>query len=141
MFDATGKEDTLKGEYRSDIFVSRLTKGEWSLTSPLDERYNSVYHDVINCFSADGSLVYMSQSQDMFFDYGDIFMNNFFEENGTTENFKLPNPINSTDWDGDVFLFNNNIMFLSSDRNGGYGGKIFIFLRKIKKENGVLQPI
>ncbi|MFT6936746.1 MAG: hypothetical protein ACJA1N_001045, partial [Saprospiraceae bacterium] len=123
MFDAEGKEDTLKGDYRSDIYVSRLTKGEWSLTSHLDERYNTVYHDVINGFSKDGSLVYMSQSQDMFFDYGDIYMNNFFKDNATAENFKLPYPINSNDWDGDVFFFNNTVMLFSSDRKGGYGGK------------------
>lgn len=130
MFDAEGKEDTLKGDYRSDIFVSRLTKGEWSLTAPLDERYNTVYHDVINGFSKDGGLVYMSQSQDMYFDYGDIYMNNFFEENATTENFKLPNTINSNDWDGDVFFFDNNVMFFSSDRKGGYGGKDIYVTKK-----------
>jgi outer membrane protein OmpA-like peptidoglycan-associated protein/tetratricopeptide (TPR) repeat protein len=133
MFDAQGKEDTLKGDYRSDIFVSRLTKGEWSQTVPLDERYNTVYHDVINGFSKDGSSVYMSQSKDMYFDYGDIFMNNFFEATTTTENFKLPNTVNSIDWDGDVYFFDNNVMFFSSDRKGGYGGKD-IYVTKRDKE-------
>lgn len=124
MFDENGKEDTLKGNYRSDIYVSRLSKGEWTMTTSLDERYNTVYHDVINCFSKDGGLVYMSQSKDMYFDYGDIYMNNFFEEEGaSTESFKLPEPVNSYDWDGDVFFFNNNTMLISSDRKEGYGGK------------------
>jgi outer membrane protein OmpA-like peptidoglycan-associated protein/tetratricopeptide (TPR) repeat protein len=130
MFDTEGREDTLKGEYRSDIFVSRLTKGEWSQTVALDERYNTVYHDVINGFSKDGSLVYMSKSKDMYFDYGDIYMNNFFEATTTTENFKLPNTLNSNDWDGDVFFFDNNVMFFSSDRKGGYGGKDIYVTKK-----------
>lgn len=131
MFDENGKEDTLKGEHRSDIYVSRLSKGEWTLTTALDERYNTVYHDVINCFSKDGGLVYMSQSKDMFYDYGDIYMNNFFEEEGTTtESFKIPEPVNSYDWDGDVYFFNNNTMLISSDRKGGYGGKDIYISRK-----------
>lgn len=133
MFNAEGKEDTLKGEHRSDIYVSRLTKGEWTSTIPLDERYNTVYHDVINGFSKDGGLVYMSQSKDMYFDYGNIFMNNFFEENATTENFEMPNPINSYDWDGDVYFFSNTVMLFSSDRQGGYGGKD-IYITKKNKE-------
>ncbi|MFK7950552.1 MAG: OmpA family protein [Saprospiraceae bacterium] len=131
MFDEEGKEDTLKGDYRSDIYVSRLSKGEWTMTTALDERYNTVYHDVINGFSKDGGLVYLSQSKDMYYDYGDIYMNNFFEEEGaTTESFKLPEPINSYDWDGDVFFFNNNTMLMSSDRKSGYGGKDIYISKK-----------
>ena len=131
MFDEEGKVDTLKGDYRSDIYVSRLSKGEWTMTTPLDERYNTVYHDVINGFSKDGALVYMSQSKDMYYDYGDIYINNFFEkEEIVTESFKLSTPINSYDWDGDVFLFNHNIMLISSDRKGGYGGKDIYISKK-----------
>ncbi len=133
MFDEMGKEDTLRGEYRSDIYVSRLTKGEWTSTAALDVRYNTVYHDVINGFSKDGGLVYLSQSMDMYFDYGDIYMNNFFEDNSTTENFKIPDPINSFDWDGDVHFFNNSIMVFSSDRQGGYGGKDIYIAKKDKE--------
>lgn len=133
MFDAEGKEDTLKGEYRSDIYVSRLTKGEWLATAPLDERYNTVYHDVLNCFSADGSLVYLSQSKDMYFDYGNILMNNFFENTEASESFELPSPIKSYDWDGDAYFFDNRVMLFSSDRPGGFGGKdIYIIKRDLE---------
>lgn len=134
MIDAEGKTDTLKGDYRSDIYVSRLIKGEWTATAPLDERYNTVYHDVISDFSKDGSIVYYTQSQDMFFDYGELFMNNFLEGE-TSKPFKLPNPINSYDWEGDAYFFNDNIVVFSSDRKGGYGGKDLYIARKNKEGN------
>lgn len=129
MIDAEGKVDTLKGDYRSDIYVSRLIKGEWTATAPLDERYNTVYHDIISDFSKDGNIVYYIQSKDMYLDYGELYMNNFLDEETSTP-FKLPSPINSYDWDGDAYLFNDNTVVFSSDRKGGYGGKDLYISRK-----------
>lgn len=129
MRDITGEPDTLAGDYRSDIYVSRLIKGEWMATAPLDERYNTIYHDVISDFSRDGSIIFYSKSPYMHFDYGDLFMNNFFEEE-TSKAFKLPAPVNSKEWEGDAYLFNDNVMIFSSDREGGLGGKDLYISKK-----------
>lgn len=129
MRDAEGKPDTLAGDYRSDIYVSRLIKGEWMATAPLDERYNTIYHEVISDFSKDGSVIFYSESRDMYFDYGDLFMNNFFEEEAS-QAVKLKGSINSFDWEGDAYLFKDNIMVFSSDKKGGYGGKDLYISRK-----------
>lgn len=135
MYDAEGKVDTVAGYYRSDIYKSVLSKGEWSAIQRLPDNINSVYHDVINGFDESSNLIFVTMSEDLYFDYGDIYMNNNSEEiKNTFKNFKLPVPINSSDWDGDIYFFNSNTVLISSDRIGGYGGKD-LYISK-KREDG-----
>ena len=135
MYNEEGLEDTVVGHYRSDIYKAVLSKGEWSEVESLPSNINSVYHDVINGFDEYRNLIYLSQSKDLYFDYGDIYMNNYsIDVENTSQNFKLPLPINSPDWEGDTYFFNSNTILLSSDRQGGYGGKD-LYISK-KREDG-----
>ena len=135
MYNEEGLADTVVGHYRSDIYKSVLSKGEWSDIISLPNNINSVYHDVINGFDEYGNLIYLSQSKDLYFDYGDVYMNNYSDTViSSSENFKLPTPINSTDWEGDTYFFNSNTILISSDRQGGYGGKD-LYISK-KREDG-----
>jgi len=121
--DDFGIIDTLKGTYRSDIFQTKLEKGEWGLSERLGENINTEAHDVIYDFNDIGDRIYFGVSKYRKFDYSNIYSKPFYEEKSLDIPFKFPIEVNSGEWDADAYFVNDSTIIFSSDRMGGYGGK------------------
>ncbi len=127
-----GKIDTLTGHPRSDIYVTNLEKGEWSIAVPLGLRYNSRQNDMLLDFSSRGDEILMYRSYNL--NKGNMYISRFADEEETDAPAKLPRPISSSDWEGNGYFYNDNVLFFVSDRDGGYGGKDIYYT--LKDEEG-----
>lgn len=118
-----GLIDTIKGEYRSDIFRTKLDKGVWLAADRLGGSVNTEAHDVIFSFNNDGSTIFYGISKYKNFDYSNVYSKPFKEEVAGDIPFKFPIEVNSGEWDADAYFYNDTILIFSSDRPGGFGGK------------------
>jgi len=116
-----GKFDTLSGKSRSDIYVVHSAKGEWSAPVPLGMRFNSRKNDILTSFSSKGDIAVIYRSYTM--DKGNIYMGEFSESEEALPLTKMPRPFTTPAWEGNAFLYKDNVMFFASTREGGYGGK------------------
>ena len=118
-----GLVDTIKGQYRADIFRTKLDKGVWMAADRLGGSVNSDAHDVVFSFNDEGSNIFYGISKYKDFDYSNIYSKPFKEEVAGDIPFKFPIEINSGEWDADAYFYNDTIVLFSSDRAGGFGGK------------------
>ena len=118
-----GLIDTIKGEYRADIFRTKLDKGVWLAADRLGGSVNTEAHDVIFSFNNEGSTIFYGISKYKNFDYSNIYSKPFKQEVAGDIPFKFPIEINSGEWDADAYFYNDTIVIFSSDRAGGFGGK------------------
>lgn len=106
----------------SDIMVSRIARGEWSKGASIGPEYNTASNDQLHGFSEDGYQVVITR--DASIDPNDIFVQMFFAPDDVDQSpYRLPGPLNTPGWDGDVHFFRDSIIIFSSEREGGYGGK------------------
>lgn len=131
--DEFGLIDTVKGVYRADIFRTKLDKGVWTYAERMDEQLNTEAHDIVFSFNDDGSNIFYGISKYKNFDYSNIYGKPFKEEKAGDIPFKFPLEINSGEWDSDAFFYTDSIVFFSSDRPEGYGGKDLYISFKNKK--------
>ena len=119
-----GLVDTVKGEYRADIFKTKLDKGVWMAADRLGGSVNSEAHDVIYSFDDAGSTIFYGISKYKNFDYNNVYSKSFSEEEVAGDvPFKFPRSVNSGEWDADAYFYNDTIVIFASDRAGGFGGK------------------
>ena len=118
-----GLIDTIKGEYRADIFKTKLDKGIWVPATRLGGSVNTEAHDVIFSFDDAGSTLFYGISKYKNFDYSNIYSKPFQKEIAGDIPFKFPIEVNSGEWDADAYFYNDTIVIFSSDRAGGFGGK------------------
>lgn len=120
------------GEYFEDIYISRRNGDDWGAPELLtDTLINTPLHDASTGLSADGKklLIYRT-SPDL--RSGDIYESNF---DGTT--FSTPSIIttnvNSKKYveTSACYSPDNTIIFFSSDRPGGFGGKDLYYMKRM----------
>jgi hypothetical protein len=122
------------GEYFEDIYMSKKNGDDWQTPTMLDTAINTFLHDACTGLSADGKklLIYRT-SPDL--KSGDIYESNF---DSTTFSFPfiITTNVNSKKYTETSACFSpdNNTIFFSSDRPGGYGGKDLYFMKKL--DNG-----
>ncbi len=126
--DQEGKTDTLAGRPRSDIYVTSLEKGVWSIAVPLGLRYNSRQNDMLLDFKQNGREILMYRSYNL--NKGNLYLSQFSDEEETEAPTKLPRPISSPSWEGNGYFHNDRVLFFVSDREGGYGGKDIYYTRQ-----------
>lgn len=127
-----GKTDPL-GDYFEDIYISRKDAGgNWTAPLMLDTIVNTELHDACTGLSADGEklLVYRT-SKDL--RSGDIY-ESFYSNNKWSNPEKLSKIVNSP---GNLetsacYSPSGDIIFFSSNRPGGYGGKDLYLVRKLQ---------
>jgi hypothetical protein len=124
------KKDPL-GEYFEDIYASKRNGKEWGLAQQLDTSINTSLHDACTGLSADGQrlLIYRTSSD---LKTGDIYESVFNGVNFTAPSIITTN-VNSKRYieTSACFSPDNNTIFFSSDRPGGYGGKDIYFMKKL----------
>jgi len=135
--DTQGKYDTLAGKPRTDIFVAHTAKGEWSIPAPLGRRYNSRQNDILTSFSERGDVAILYRSYTM--DKGNLYAGEFSENDEALAYAKIPRPVTTPEWEGNAYLYKNNILFFSSTRKGGFGGKDLYYSMR-DTETGMWSP-
>lgn len=119
--DDNGFLDQLKGQYKADMYKTRVINGEWAATETNEPFLNSPQHDVIMDFNSDGSVMYFSKSTDMY--SGEVFIDTFANRNNRgLFPPAFESPMQMENGDQAPFFFQDTIMFFSSRRAGGYGG-------------------
>ena len=123
------------GEYYEDIYVSEKKGSGWTAPVMLDTLINTATHDACTGLSADGEkLLLFRTSKDT--RTGDILESNFINNK-----WSKPSPlrlnVNSSDFIESSACYSpaNDIVFFSSNRLGGYGGKDLYYVKKLPDGN------
>jgi len=117
--------------YYEDIYVSYKNEdGTWKTPTMLDTVINSAYHDAATGLSADGEkiLIYHTSEDHL---HGHIYISELI--NGKwTKPHRLDANINSLRYNETSACFSpdGEMIFFSSDREGGYGGKDLYSIKK-----------
>ena len=119
------------GDYFENIFQSDLKDGVWSTPQPLDSNVNTALHDAATGLSADGThLLIFRTSADL--STGNIY-ESVQENDGWSHPEMLGAIINSEDGaeTSACYAPGGQLMFFSSTRPGGFGGKDLYVVKKL----------
>jgi outer membrane protein OmpA-like peptidoglycan-associated protein len=125
--NAEGLRDDKAGSFCADMFVTKVTNGDWSEPKPLSYLINSPQHDVVLDFNSDGQQMYYFRGFTLF--SGEIYVDTFksFEERSLNVT-PFRSPMTAPDYgDGTPFFVNDTLLFFSSRRAGGFGGADLYF--------------
>ena len=120
-----------EGNYYEDIFMSVKEYDVWSDPVLVQDKINSQGHDACLYLSPDGQLMYVYRYSTDVNEIGGIFQ---VKKEGDSwgELELLGSSINSKFWETDASLDTyGNIIFFTSDRDGGYGGKDIWMMKKL----------
>ncbi|HET6244153.1 MAG: PD40 domain-containing protein [Bacteroidetes bacterium] len=109
------------GIYYEDIFISYRLGEEWLTPEGIGDNINSNQHDAAIALSADGQKMFIYKSSAKI--KGDIYISYL-----KGDEWSVPEPmgenINSKSWEGSCSLSSDeNILYFSSERPGGFGGR------------------
>ena len=125
------KTDPL-GDYFEDIYISKKdVAGNWTAPSMLDTNVNTSVHDAGTGLSADGEkLLLYRTSKDL--KSGDIY-ESFYSSDKWSNPEILSSIVNSPDYleTSACYSPSGDMIFFSSNRPGGFGGKDLYFSRKL----------
>jgi len=128
------KKDPL-GEYFEDIYASKKNGNVWGTPTLLDTVINTPLHDACTGLSADGKrLLLYRTSPDL--KSGDIY-ESLLDGIKCTPPSIITTSVNSKKYieTSACFSPDNNTIFFSSDRPGGYGGKDIYCMKKLSNGN------
>ncbi|MFH1319288.1 MAG: DUF2914 domain-containing protein [Bacteroidota bacterium] len=113
---STGGKIDFYGEYFEDIYISFNKEGEWSNAAKISENINTKLHDASIGLSADAQQLFVYRK-------GDIYSTEL-EGITWTEPKKLGSNINTSGWETHATMtFNQQVLYFTSDRKGGFGGR------------------
>jgi len=119
-----------EGKYMEDIYVSQLKSGRWGTAKNIGGPVNSETHDATVGIAPNGNalLIYRTSS-DM--KSGDLYITEN-HENVWSNPKKLGKNINSEHQEASACISGDeNVMYFSSDRPGGYGGRDLYRVKKL----------
>jgi tetratricopeptide (TPR) repeat protein len=119
------------GDSFEDIYVSQKKGDEWQIPFMLDTNINTSVHDACTGLSANGEkLMIYRTSKDL--KSGDIY-ESFYTDKKWSDPKLLGNVVNAPDFveTSACYSPNNDIVFFSSNRPGGYGGKDLYLAKKL----------
>jgi WD40-like Beta Propeller Repeat len=123
------------GEYYEDIYSTQKNGASWSAPQMLDTFINTATHDACTGLSADGEkLLLYRTSKDL--KSGDILESKFIS-GAWTKPLPLKLNVNSSEYieSSACYSMDNDIVFFSSNRLGGYGGKDLYYVKKLPDGN------
>jgi hypothetical protein len=137
---STGNLLDPNGEYFEDIYVSNKVNDEWGPAQKIPGNINTPTHDACVALSPDGqNLLTYRTSEDQL--SGDIYISSFNGKDWSVP-FKLDENINTKDAleASASFSADNNVLYYSSNREGGFGGMDIYRVVKVS-ENTWSKPL
>ncbi|MDF2437337.1 MAG: ompA [Bacteroidota bacterium] len=123
------------GNFFEDIYVSDRSGEEWQKPRMLDTNINTLVHDACTGLSADGEkLMLYRTSKDL--KSGDIYESQLTDKKWSDPKL-LGSVVNSPEFleTSACYSTNGDILFFSSNRPGGLGGKDLYLSRKLPNGN------
>lgn len=120
---STGGRKDVYGNFYEDIYVSEKVNGKWTEAKNLGAPINTLAHDACVGLSADGQqmIVYRTGKDSV---SGDLYLSKSLGNGKWSDLILIDNQINSNYRElSACFDPNNQVLYFSSDRPGGYGGK------------------
>ncbi len=134
--DKFGNQDSLRGQYYEDIYISKKKGGSWSAPKSI-KSINTTGHDAAVALSPAGQRLFIYRSDSM--KWGNLFECHKTQE-GWSAPEKMPPPINSDKWEGSISITaDGETVYFSSNREGGYGGKD-LYVSHLKGPNEWSKP-
>lgn len=124
------------GIYYEDIFISYKLGDKWITPESIGDNINTSGHDAAIALSADGQKLFVYKSTPK--DGGDIYISYLKGDIWSAPERLGPN-INTKSWEGSCSLSSDEqTLYFSSERPGGYGGRDIY--RSRKKSDGTWGP-
>lgn len=119
---STGNLLDPNGRFFEDIYLSKSVGKEWQNPIQLGKSINTNTNDASAGLSADGQLLFLFRTNDDLIS-GDLYECRMGLDEWETPK-KLPSNINSKNIESSASIVpNERILYFSSDREGGFGGK------------------
>ncbi len=123
------------GEYYEDIYITQKQGNGWTAPQMMDTFINTPTHDACTGLSADGEklLIYRTSKDSR---SGDILESNYINK-VWSKPLPLKLNVNSSEYieSSACYSVDNDIVFFSSNRMGGYGGKDLYYVKKLPDGN------
>lgn len=131
----TGNLIASDGKYFEDIYISESVNGEWSEPRSIGESVNTDDHESATFLSADGQMLLLYKYKNK---SGDIYISRLSGNTWSVPE-KLNANINSPGQEPHACLSNDEkLLFFSSNRPGGFGGKDIYFSKKLPDKDWAL---
>ena len=128
-----GTPDTMPSleEYDEDIYVSYYRSGRWSKAENIGRPVNTAGHDATVSLTWDGGQLYLYRHDKG----GSVYKTEFDQDNLQWKNPKIIGaPVKSKYHEPSVFMTpDSTVIFFSSDRPGGIGGRDLYMCKRKKK--------
>jgi hypothetical protein len=126
----TGGRQTYDGQYFEDVYIGHFDGDNFVDVEKISSNINTEGHDACAGLSHDGKQLLLFRSSGD----GGLFISNKVEDEWTVPE-KLPGHINSIHRETSAcFTSDNNTIYFTSDRPGGYGG--FDIYKSTRLQNG-----
>jgi hypothetical protein len=119
--DEYGNPADFSGAYFSDILSAQTNNGQWAITEPLPTHLNTTRHDILLDVNQQGNAFLFFRGLHPL--KGEIFIDSF-RDNPYAAPVIVPfiGPNNPLIGESSCHLFQDTLLFFSSNRPGGYGG-------------------
>lgn len=132
--ESTGGQLDDYGNYFEDIYYAKSTDGKWSTAKNIGPSLNTPTHDAVVSLTADGSEMVIYRTNVNLYG-GDLYLSDHLAGSWTTP-MKLTQNINSPYQEASATISpDGQLMYISSNRPGGLGGKDIYRARRLPDGN------
>ncbi|HEY8402900.1 MAG TPA: OmpA family protein [Cytophagaceae bacterium] len=127
--NSTGGKLADDNHYYEDIYISVKSDTVWTTALQLSGEINTESHDACVAISPDGQKMFMYRNSGK--DGGDLYVSKLIGSIWSSPENLGPN-INSNYWEPSASInAEENVLFFTSDRKGGYGGRDIYMSKKL----------